>query len=71
MTKYEYKTLKLDVKIESRGILGIQSMDVPDLEATLNAEGKEGWRLCKFILPIFNSTSSNKVTMVLERELVE
>ncbi|MCE2400802.1 DUF4177 domain-containing protein [Candidatus Poribacteria bacterium] len=71
MTKYEYKTVKLDVTLESKGLLGFQSFDVPDLKTTLNTEGKVGWRLCDTILPIFNSTSSNKVIIVLERKLVE
>lgn len=72
MTKYEYKTVKLDVTIDSKGLLGgVQSIDVPDLETTLNTEGKVGWRFCDTILPIFNGTSAKKVIIVLERELVE
>ena len=70
MKKYEYKTVKLDVSINARGLLGTPDRDVPDLESTLNTEGKEGWRLCETILPTF-SGRSDQVIVIFERELVE
>ncbi len=70
MTKYEYKTVKLDVTINVKGLLGTPDRNVPDLESTLNSEGKEGWRLCQIILPTFNGRSDQAI-LIFERELIE
>ena len=69
MNKYEYKTVKLDVTINGKGLLGTPDRDVPDLEDTLNSEGKEGWRLCETILPTFNGRS-DQVILIFEREQI-
>lgn len=66
MTKYEYKTIRIDQK----GI-GFTSRKIPDLESTLNREGKEGWRLCEIVKPSMASGASDAVILVFERELVE
>lgn len=70
MTKYEYKTVKLDVTINGKGMFGTPDRDVPDLNSTLNTEGKEGWRLCESILPTFNGRS-DQVILIFEREFME
>ena len=46
MTKYEYKTMRVNQKG-----WGFKSRKIPDLENTLNHEGKVGWRLCEVIQP--------------------
>lgn len=66
MTKYEYKTIRLIQKG-----WGFKSRKIPDLESTLNREGKEGWRLCEVILPSAALGESTAVIVVFEREIVE
>ena len=65
MNKYEYKTVTLDQK--RLGL--IQSGPIPDLESILNREGKEGWRLCKIVLPSGVFGESTKVIVIFERAL--
>ena len=64
MNKYEYKT----VTLKQKGI-GLISRSIPDLESTLNREGKEGWRLCEIVLPSAAFGESTKVIVVFERAL--
>ncbi len=66
MTKYEYKTIRLIQKG-----MGFTSRKIPDLENTLNREGKEGWRLCEIVKPSTASGASDAVILVFEKELVE
>ena len=67
MTKYEYKTIKL----RQKG-WGFRAKEIPDLESTLNREGKEGWRLCEVIKPSSAMGESvDVIIIVFERELVE
>lgn len=67
MTKYEYKTIRVSQK--GSGIF--RSRKIPDLENTLNREGKEGWRLCEIIQPAAAFGESTAVIVVFEKELVE
>lgn len=67
MTKYEYKTIRVSQK--GSGIF--RSRKIPDLENTLNREGKEGWRLCEIVKPSTASGASDAVILVFEKELVE
>ncbi len=67
MTKYEYKTIRIDQK----GWGLYKSRKIPDLENTLNQEGKEGWRLCEIVLPSAAFGESDAVIVIFERELVE
>lgn len=66
MTKYEYKTIRLSQK----GWV-IKSRKIPDLEGTLNREGREGWRLCEVIQPAAAFGETTAVIVVFEKELVE
>ena len=61
MTKYEYKT----VILKQHG-LGFGSQKIPDLESTLNARGKEGWRLHDIVIPSATLADSNKVILILK-----
>jgi hypothetical protein len=65
MTKYEYKPITLEQK--GLGLFG--SRKVPDLEAVLNREGRDGWRFHKVILPSGAFGESDRVIVVFEREL--
>ncbi|MDE0685069.1 MAG: DUF4177 domain-containing protein [Candidatus Poribacteria bacterium] len=64
MTKYEYKT----IRISQKG-WGFRSRNIPDLESTLNREGKEGWRLCEVIQPAASMGESTAVIVIFERAL--
>lgn len=66
MTKYEYKTIIL----KQQG-LGFSSRKIPNLESTLNANGKEGWRLHEVVIPSAAFADSSKLILIFERELVE
>lgn len=65
MRKYEYKTITLDQK----GLGLITSRSVPDLESTLNREGRDGWRLQEILQPSAAFGESDKVVIVFLREL--
>ena len=65
MAKYEYKT----VTIEQKGLGLFKSREVPDLEAVLNREGRDGWRFHKVILPSATFGESDRVIVVFEKEL--
>ena len=66
MTKYEYKTITL----KQTG-LGLMTRKIPDLERTLNTNGREGWRLREIVIPSAAFADSGKVIIIFERELVE
>ena len=63
MNRYEYKTLTLNQK----GLGLFTSRKVPDLEGTLNREGRDGWRLRHVLLPSAAFGESDKVVLILER----
>ena len=64
MTRYEYKTITL--KQEGLGLF--RSRTVPELDATLNREGRDGWRLREIILPSGALGESDRAIVVFERE---
>lgn len=64
MTKYEYKTITM----KQKGF-GFTSREVPELEASLNREGRDGWRLKDIVLPSAAFGESDKVIVIFEREL--
>ena len=64
MVKYEYKT----VILKQKG-LGFVSKNIPDLESTLNREGREGWRLCEIVIPSAALGDSTRAIVIFEREL--
>jgi len=64
MTKYEYKTITM----KQKG-LGFTSREVPELETSLNKEGRDGWRLKDIVLPSAAFGESDKVIAIFEREL--
>jgi hypothetical protein len=61
--KYEYKSIVLAFKA------GLFKQGLPDIEGTLNTEGKDGWRLRQLILPSSSWGSSDNVVAILERPL--
>ncbi len=63
MRKYEYKT----VTLKQKG-LGFVSRSIPDLERTLNREGREGWRLSEIVQPI-SIGEGTRVIVIFERKL--
>jgi len=65
MPKYEYKTITL----EQKGLGLFKSREVPELEASLNREGRDGWRFRELMLPSGAFGESDKVIIVFEREM--
>ena len=66
MKKYEYKSITID----QHGFGILSSRKVPDLDRTLNSEGRDGWRLCQIIMPSAAFGESDKVILIFERDLV-
>lgn len=66
MPRYEYKSITLDQK----GWGLFKSRTIPDLDKTLNEEGRKGWRLNNVIQPSGAYGESDKVILILEK-LVE
>jgi transcriptional regulator with XRE-family HTH domain len=63
MKKYEYKTVELPFRF------GILKQGVPDIEAALNAEGEDGWRLLQIVIAgVSNFGQPDKMIAILERE---
>jgi transcriptional regulator with XRE-family HTH domain len=63
MKKYEYKTVEMPFRF------GILKQGTPDIEAVLNAEGENGWRLRQIVVPAgSNFGQSEKMIAILERE---
>lgn len=61
--KYEYKTVEMPFRF------GILKQGMPDIEAVLNAEGENGWRLHQIVVPAgSNFGQSEKMIAILERE---
>ena len=64
MGKVEYKVVKLPMKG-----LGIFTKDVsPDLDTTLNSEGRNGWRLVDSTTPASAFGESEKLVLIFMRE---
>jgi hypothetical protein len=50
---------------------GVKSREIPDLESTLNREGKEGWRFHEIVQPSAAFGESTAVIVIFERVLEE
>ena len=61
--RYEYKSIMLPFKV------GIFHQGLPDIQAALNLQGRDGWRLKQLILPSSSWGSSDSLVAVLERQL--
>ena len=64
MQKYEYKTITLSQK----GLGLVTSRSVPDLESTLNSEGRDGWRLQEVFQPSAAFGESDKLVLIFIRD---
>ncbi len=65
MNKVEYKVITLPMK-------GFIARDVsPDLENSLNSEGREGWRLVNSTIPASTFGESEKLVLIFMREIVD
>ena len=60
---YEYKTVILQLQ----GMGWLSSKEIPALEATLNENAKQGWRLKDTILPAGVTGESDQIIVILER----
>lgn len=66
MKRYQYKTVEMPFKF------GLFKQGTPDIQDTLNIEGKQGWRLHQMVLPAgSNMGQSEKMIAIFERELTE
>lgn len=61
MARYEYKSLVLPFRF------GIFKPGVPDIDAALNREAAQGWRLCQMLPSAIDFGRSHSLIMVLER----
>jgi hypothetical protein len=61
VTKYEYKSVVLGFKP------GLFKQGLPDIQGTLNSEGRDGWRLRQIILPSSSWGASDSVVAILEK----
>ena len=61
MKKFEYKTLVLPLRV------GIFKQGVPDIQAALDAEGRDGWQFKQMILPSSQWGTSDSMVAILER----
>lgn len=69
MQTHEYKTLEIEWK---QGFLaGLKNAPLPDLQAILNREGQEGWRLVQILPPdlLMSMKTVEKLVAILERPL--
>lgn len=62
MQKYEYKT----IRVSQKG-WGFKSRGIPELENTLNQEGKDGWRLCEIVQPAAAFGETTAVIVIFEK----
>jgi len=60
---YEYKSIVLPFKV------GLFRQGLPDIEAALNPEGREGWRLKQLVLPSSSWGTSDSMVAILERQV--
>jgi transcriptional regulator with XRE-family HTH domain len=72
MKKHEYKTLDIEVK---QGFMsGFKAAPLPDLQAILNSEGQNGWRLVQILTPDLLSSfgkATEKLVAIFERPVTE
>jgi hypothetical protein len=67
MKSLEYKVVKLPMKG-----LGVFTKDVsPELESTLNSEGRDGWQSVNSIVPASGLGESEKLVLVFMREMMK
>jgi DNA-binding XRE family transcriptional regulator len=67
MQMHEYKTLDIEWK---QGFLsGLKAAPLPDLQAILNREGQEGWRLVQILTPdqMMSAKTAEKLVAIFER----
>lgn len=62
MTKREYKTVRLELRV------GFLERADPDLDATLNEHGAQGWRLVQILEPAKPLGETTRYVLILERE---
>jgi hypothetical protein len=69
MQTHEYKTL--DIEWQQGFLAGMKNASLPDLQAILNKEGQEGWRLVQILTPelLMSSKTVEKLVAILERPL--
>ena len=63
MPRYEYKSIVLPFQ------MGVFKQSLPDIQTTLNAEGRQGWQFKQMILPSSQWGSSDSMVAILERLL--
>ena len=62
MNQYEYKTVRVPLK-------GLFKKDLPsDFDSTLNAEGKEGWKLVDSVVSTGELGEVKQVVLIFIRE---
>lgn len=71
LPKHEYKTL--DIAWKQGFLAGMKAAPLPDLQAILNREGQDGWRLVQILTPDLQMSAKTVQTMVaiLERPLAD
>jgi len=60
---FEYKSIVLPFKV------GVFRQGLPDIEAALNPQGRDGWRMKQLILPSSSWGTSDTMVAVLERQV--
>jgi len=65
MARYEYKTVVLPFR------MGIFKQGLPDIQAALNTEGRQGWQFKQMVLPSTDWGKSDSMVAILERVLGE
>lgn len=63
MCQFEYKTVVLSFQ------LGLFKQGLPDIQAVLNKEGRDGWRFRQMVLPSTDWGRSDSMVAILERAL--
>lgn len=70
LQKHEYKTL--DIAWKQGFLAGFKNAPLPDLQATLNREGQDGWRLVQLLTPelLVSGKSVEKLVAIFERPVL-
>ena len=63
MAQFEYKTIVLPFRI------GIFKQGLPDIQAALNIEGRQGWQFKQMVLPSTEYGKSDSMVAILERAI--
>jgi hypothetical protein len=61
--KYEYQTLELPFSF------GVVKAQLPDITRVLNEKGQEGWQLKQALVSAGQMGSSDRVVLILERNI--